>query len=337
MRNPEKQPTTMASYGLAIQKAMEANGYDAAGIFAAAGIDKVPSNDPMERLTTAEVAALFRECVNLTGNPSVGLTVARFMQPSTLHALGYSLQASSTLRDCCERLVIYFRLVSEQAEIRITEEGRLFRLSMHTLADGVAFETLDAFMCFLVRLFRLLYKPDLKPVSVKLARPCPPGYEAQYEKSLHAPITFDAPYCEISLEQHVVDEPLIGGIREIAHHNDQIIEGYLETLDKEDIVTRVKKFIIQDLSSGRCSKKRVAEQMLMSQSALQLKLTERGSTFQDLRDQVRKSLALSYIEQCHISITEISFLLGFTDTSNFSRAFRRWTGKSPTVYRRSTR
>jgi AraC-like DNA-binding protein len=208
---------------------------------------------------------------------------------------------------------------------------------MHTLAEGVAFETLDAFMCFLVRLFRLLYKPDLKPVSVKLARPCPAGYEAQYEKSLHAPITFDAPYCEISLEQHVVDEPLIGGIREIAHHNDQIIEGYLETLDKEDIVTRVKKFIIQDLSSGRCSKKRVAEQMLMSQSALQLKLTERGSTFQDLRDQVRKSLALSYIEQGHISITEISFLLGFTDTSNFSRAFRRWTGKSPTVYRGGTR
>ena len=335
--NPKKfghSPTTIGTYGLALQKALEANGYDAAGIFAAAGIDRVPSNDPLERLTTAQVAALFHEAVKLTGNPAVGLTVARFMHPSTLHALGSSLLASSTLRDCCERLVNYFRLASEQGDIRISEEDDRFCISIHALAEGVAFETIDAWHAFLVRLFRLLYKPDFAPTAVSLARPCPPGYEAQYEKSFHAPVTFDALYCEICLDRAAVDDPLMGGNREIAHQNDRIIEDYMAAMDKADIIARVKQIIIQTLSSGNCNKQRVANEMAMSPSALQQKLAQRNSSFQDLLNQVRRSLALAYMEQARVSITEMSFMLGFADTSSFTRAFRRWTGKSPRDYRR---
>ena len=333
-KKPDRSPTTIGTYGLAIQKALEANGYDATGIFAAAGITHVPTKDPTERLSTAEIAALFKECVTLTGNPAVGLTVARFMHPSTLHALGYSLLASSTLRDCCERLANYFRLVSGQGELRISEEDDRFCISLHTLADGVAFETIDAWHAFLVRLFRLLYRPDFAPMSVSLARPCPPGYEEEYLKSFHAPVAFDAAYCEICLDSATVDEPLMGGNREIAHQNDRIIEEYLTALDKSDIVTRVKKIIIQTLPSGNSSKQRVASEMAMSTSALQQKLAERRSSFQDLLNQVRQSLALAYMEQAQFSITEMSFMLGFSDTSSFTRAFRRWTGKSPRDYRR---
>ena len=330
----DQSPTTIGTYGLAIQKALEANGFDAADIFAAAGIDHVPSNSPLERLTTLQVAALFRECVRLTGNPAVGLTVARFMHPSTLHALGYSLLASSSLRDCCERMVNYFRLASEQAELRITETDDRYCISTHSLTDELAFETLDAWNAFVVRLFRLIHRPDLKPVSVSLARPCPPGYEEQYRKSFHTSVTFDAPYCEICLDRATVDEPLMGGNREIAHQNDLIIEEYLSALDQADIITRVKKIIIQSLPSGNCNKLRVASEMAMSSSALQQKLAERSSSFQDLLGQVRQSLALAYMEQPRVSITEMSFLLGFADTSSFTRAFRRWTGKSPRDYRR---
>ncbi len=131
-----------------------------------------------------------------------------------------------------------------------------------------------------------------------------------------------------------MDEPLVGGNREIAHENDRIIEEYLAALDKADIITRVKQIIIQSLSSGNCSKQLVANEMAMSPSALQQKLAQRHSSFQDLLNEVRQSLALAYMEQARVSITEMSFLLGFADTSSFTRAFRRWTGKSPRDYRR---
>jgi AraC-like DNA-binding protein len=330
----KQSATTIASYGLAIQKAMEANGYNAADIFAAAGVDHIPSNDPLERLTTAQVATLFRQCVEITGSPAVGLTVARFMQPSSLHALGYSMLASSTLRDCCERLVNYFRLISEQGEMKISEEGERFCLSCHLLDDAVAYETIDCWNAYLVRQFRVLYKPDLKPLAVSLKRPCPPGYEKQYRKSFHAPVTFDAPICEIWFDRKIMDEPLLGGNREIAQQNERIIHSYLTALDQRDIITRVKQFIIQILSSGNCSKRRLAKEMAMSPSGLQQKLAERNTSFQDLLNEVRQSLALSYMEQPRVSITEMSFLLGFSDTSSFTRAFRRWTNQSPREYRR---
>jgi hypothetical protein len=169
---PDGSPTTIGSYGLAIRNAMNANGYDAADIFAAAGIDHVPTNDPLERLTTVQVAALFRECVKLTGNPAVGLTIARFMHPSTLHALGYSLLASSTLRDCCERLANYFRLASEQAEVRIVEDDDRFCISLHALTDGIAYETMDAwcafFDCYTGQTLRRLPSPWPEPVFGQL-------------------------------------------------------------------------------------------------------------------------------------------------------------------------
>ena len=327
--------TTIASYGFAIQQAMEARGYDTADLFRAVGIDRMPSSDPMDRLTTAQVAALFDECARLTGDRAFGLAVAPFIHPSNLHALGYSLLASSTLRDCCERFVNYLRLVSEQGRMQLSEDDERFCITTVLLVEGVSYHTMDAWTAFQMRLFRLLYRPDLNPLAVSLAHPCPPGCEPQYQKSFNAPVTFDAQHCEICLDRESVDKPLMGGNREIAFKNDRIIEEYLADMDKADIVNRVKQIIVQTLPSGNCNKKQVAAELAMSPSALQQKLGQRDTSFLDILSDVREALAMSYIEQPRYSITEIGFLLGFADSSSFTRAFRKWAGKSPRDYRRA--
>jgi AraC-like DNA-binding protein len=71
----------------------------------------------------------------------------------------------------------------------------------------------------------------------------------------------------------------------------------------------------------------------MSPATLYLKLAERGTSFQALLDNTRKDLACNYLHQATRSVTEVTFLLGFSDTSNFTRAFKRWTGSSPTNFR----
>lgn len=326
--------TTIASYTLAIQMALEANGYDATDIFEAAGLEKTPGQDPMERLTTAQVAALFQESVKRSGNPAFGLTVSRFLHPSSTHALGYALLASSSLRDACQRLVYYFRIASSQAVYRIEESEDRFCLVLEITAEGVAYETVDAWNAFIVRVFQMIYRPDFAPLSVKLARPRVEGYEDAYTRSFRVPVTFDAPVCEICLNPADVDIPLLGGNREIAGEHDKILQSYIAALDMEDIVNRVKKIILQNLPSENFTKQHIAAELAMSPSSLQQKLATKNTSFQELLNQVRKSLALDYIEQSRISITEMGFLLGFNDTSSFTRVFRRWTGKSPREYRR---
>ena len=77
--------------------------------------------------------------------------------------------------------------------------------------------------------------------------------------------------------------------------------------------------------------------MCMSPTTLQFKLSQCDTSFADLMDSTRRQLACSYVQQSSLSITEITFLLGFSDTSNFTRAFKRWEGASPTDYRRQAR
>lgn len=124
-------------------------------------------------------------------------------------------------------------------------------------------------------------------------------------------------------------DPLAGASRELAQHNDQIVMQYLEKLNRDDIVT--------GLSGGNFSRVAIAASVNMSASTLQVKLARAGQSFQQMLDETRHELALGYIEQSRLLITEIAFMLGFSDLSNFIRAFKRWTGKSPTEFRSGNR
>ena len=90
---------------------------------------------------------------------------------------------------------------------------------------------------------------------------------------------------------------------------------------------------MERLEGGHCTKHEVARSLGMSKASMQARLAERGFTFQHLLDETRRELVAGYLAQPDLSITEIAFLLGFTDASNFTRAFRRWMGVSPTHYR----
>ena len=103
------------------------------------------------------------------------------------------------------------------------------------------------------------------------------------------------------------------------------------------ITTRIKVLIVDKLSSGVVTKQQAADGLHMSPRNLQVKLAAHNTSFQEILEKTRQTLALGYIEQSSIAITEIAYLLGFSEVSNFTRAFKRWTNKSPTEFRRSLR
>jgi len=109
--------------------------------------------------------------------------------------------------------------------------------------------------------------------------------------------------------------------------------SYLEKLDRDDIANRVRTQLVNGLNAGIFSRAEIATRMHMSPSTLQAKLARQGVSFLQVLDDTRQQLALGYVQQKRLSITEIAFMLGFSDVSNFNRAFRRWTGKAPSEYR----
>ena len=133
---------------------------------------------------------------------------------------------------------------------------------------------------------------------------------------------------------HVVNKQLTSSNPQLAQINDQVMLNYLADLDKEDIVQQVKVAIIDQLPSGNVTDETISKAVFTSQRSLQRRLSEKGTTFKTILTEVRKDLALKYIHDRKLTLTEISFMLGFSEMSSFSRAFKRWTGESPKEFRK---
>jgi AraC-like DNA-binding protein len=332
LREEALQPTTIGSYTVAIARALDASGVDSKRIFSAMGIPLDVSTDPMTRLPAATMTRLYRACVDVTNNPYFGLTVAKHIHLTHLHALGYSLAASGTLMDFCRRLERYFRLVSQVAKASLTQTDEHVLVRFEHLLE-LSSETEDAFFGFLIRTMRLIYKQEFKPVRVELRRPMPYEGATPYETLFRAPVLFGQASSLLVFDRTDLLQALSGSCPELAQVNDNIIISYLARLDKSDVITGVTQKIIEFLPDGDCTRDKVAIALCMSPTKLQLKLSQRGTSFQQLLDDTRKELACSYLSQASRQVTEITFLLGFSDTSNFTRAFKRWTGLSPTDFR----
>ena len=326
------QPSVVAGYALAIVRALEHKGVDSRRVLRAAGLTESVTNDPLQRMPSSQVTALYKACVDATNDPYFGLTVSRFIHASNIHAVGFALMASRTLLDFCLRLERYFAIVSQSAVLRVERNGREVAMRFRHQVN-LCSETEDAFTAFLLRFTRLLYRQDFTALRIELHHACPSQGPEPYAQVFGVAPTFGHHESALVFSAAAMEEPLSGACPELAQFNDNIAAGYLAKLDKKDVTARVRAKIIELLSGGDCTRRRIAQEVCMSQATLQLKLAQRGTSFQDLLSETRRELALGYLAQRSLSITEITFLLGFTDASNFTRAFKRWMATSPTLYR----
>jgi len=325
----------IAAYTRSIASALEQRGVDAAQVFERAGVPMYNTTDPLRRLTNREISALFRESVAITSDPYFGLFVADTLHISQLHALGFALLTSSTLRDFCLRLTNFYRLVSDNVDIRLEESPDEAVIAVKLLQPDICWETRDAFVGLMVRLMRAIGKRDFTPIRVELARPVPAAGDQPYRDYFGCEVLFDQPEMHIAFDRAMVDLPLPGASQELAQMHDRTAMEYLKKLDGRNISNRVRSLIVDKLSTGLVSKQLVADDLHVSSRNLELKLADEDTNFQQVLDSTRQSLASGYMEQSGLSITEIAYMLGFSDAANFTRAFKRWTGKSPSEFRRS--
>lgn len=327
-------PSTTAVYTDAIVRALEAAGVDPHLVMQDAQVERVRSNDPLLRIGDPQINALFARAVAATGDPYFGLKVAECVVPGTLHALGYALLASETLEDFLQRLARYWSLVSTNAASALTiRDGELVFATV-PVNDELCYESHDAWAGMVMRLMRNACNYAISPKRLELIRPLPAAGEGPFIAYFGCPVTFGCTSACFYFDLESMRAPLPGASRELAQHHDQIARGYLDKLDRSDIVNRVRTHVVKGLGNDAFSRAAIASSLNMSASTLQVKLAQCGTSFQKILEDTRHELALGYMTQSRLSITEIAFMLGFSDLSNFIRAFKRWTGKSPTEFKR---
>ena len=332
---PLTVPSMLASSILIAWNALTANGFDADAVFAQAGMDPARLADSDARYSATSITRLHEVIVKVTGDPLFMLKLAEFWHPSHLHALGYGWLASTSLKDAFQRLVRYYDIVAikaEQVSFKQTGEGYLFEAVLPSDFHPVHESEGDSILSVLVAMCRISRGDAFTPLLVRLSRPEPTS-AVDYYRFFRSKVEFGCNEWSMLLSVSDVEAELPTGNTTLARACDHIIDTYLATLDQNHVVNQVRLKIVESMPSGRVHEDDIAKLMRIGTSELQHKLKSKATTFKAVLDATRKELALSYVKDRHTTVNEITYLLGYSDPANFSRAYRRWTGVSPTEAR----
>ena len=191
---------------------------------------------------------------------------------------------------------------------------------------------MDAGFVALTRMCDFVTAAPVRPWRVVL----PEGIDGRginYAATLGCPVEFgDVEIWQFSKAD--VEARLTGSIPEVADAVETIANDYLASLDEGAVAREVREMIIQMMPSGRSDQESVAKRLYRSRSTLQRQLVAEGTSYRQILESTRQSLAENYLRSDDYSQAEVAFMLGFTDQSNFARAFRRWTGMTPGEFRK---
>lgn len=274
------------------------------------------------------------EAAELIGDPLVGLRSAQHLHPSHMGALGYAWMASASLLDGFRRQERYGRMFNEQETAAVREDDDRVIVTVEARQEVLRpHEVADANLAGLTALCRLNAGADFNPDRITMKRP-QPAEPGPWYAFFRCPVEFGSDGDRLIISRAKATRPLSGSDPRIAALHEEIVVRDLAALDRDDILTRARVEIIDQLPSGRATEASVARALHMSTRTLNRRLRERGETFRSLLAGVRRQLAAAYLQDPSLSVTEIGFLLGFADSSSFARAYRQWFGCSPTAGRR---
>jgi AraC-like DNA-binding protein len=180
---------------------------------------------------------------------------------------------------------------------------------------------------------RLNFGRQLSPKRVELTHDqhhC----RAAYEKYFNCRVVLNQPAPLMSMSVTEVDRVLRSGDEYLAGFHDNIMDDYISGLSRNRLIRSVQRIVAEQLVDGSITVDLIARELGMSTRKLQRELKIEGATYQDLLNETRRELAERYVREGHSDLTEVAFILGFADLSTFSRSFKRWTGVSPSRYRK---
>ena len=287
-----------------------------------------------ERIPYSVYNQLLEKTASLIDDPTVGLKSAQYLHPSHLGALGHAWLASSTLKTAIERAQRFSRMFDERLDMQVSEEPGLLKVNYTTESSSPLPEiAMDSNLASLLILCRLNFGNSLLPVYVRMCRSAPSDPKPWHD-CFGVEVAFGQSENSLAIKNQDASKQLTGSSPMLVALHEDIIRRHIAELDRSDILNRTLVVIMDQLPSGGVSEVSVAESLNMTTRTLHRRLAEKGISFRSLLTNIRKELVKRYIDEPAYSFTEISFLLGYTDTSAFSRAFKRWHGVSPTEARK---
>jgi AraC-like DNA-binding protein len=275
-------------------------------------------------------------------DPLLGLHLGQHLQPSHLGALGYVLLACNNLGAALQRIQRYHRLLHDINPIQhhVEDDCLVLQWGVSRGKPGALFD--ETGITAIVQFARTLSGRAGSAMAVRavdFVNP-PPSAAAQLAFRAHfgAPVRWNQAETRLVIPLSLLQTPL--------HQPDPVLRGLMEAQveaalahlpEPGDLVELTRRVVRQLAPQGMPELDRVAAELQLSPKVLYRRLAERGHQFRSLRDGALKELAELHLSDLRLTLGEVSELLGYTEQSAFSRAFKRWSGMSPLQWRQRTR
>lgn len=330
LRNAEPAGYLLTMLGIAAER-----GVSAEQVLAGSRLTLAMLETPDFRVNAPERAAVMMRVLQLTGDRGLGLEFGLRATPAAHGHVGYAAMSCATLGEALALVVRYLHLRQRDVTLELSVQGTVAVLeSRDTHQLGPLRHIIHE--CFVIGLYRMLgflIGEERPPGALCFDWP-EPDYYARYAARLPA-VHFDAPAVQLHLPADYLQRKLVMADSIAVKRAVEQCEREMATASPpaENLLDRVRAELMPR-SDGYPDLESVAAGLFMSSRTLKRKLEARGTGFQQLLDDIRHRDALRLPENPDLDIQQIATALGYRDPPSFTRAFRRWSGRTPSEMRR---
>lgn len=330
-------PRVLASAATGVIDLINQNRGDVDAIFGRASIRTDDIDNPFNELNLQRYCSLFTEAARQTGNDNFGLHFGQQFQPKQLGAIGYAAVSSPTLSAALRNMEAYFPAHQSQSSFGMIQDSDILWLSYRIYDPRIENRRQDAELSLgmFCNLFRHALGADWAPLEVRFEHERPDD-GAEHERRFGAPVRFGRRTNALAFRRRDLDARMPEQDPYLFSMVEQFLRARCELHgNPEDFATVVRNQIKLNLGETTPGVADIAKMLGMTDGGFQRQLKAHGLTFHDLLRAARQELALHYMRDPSMPLTEVAFSLGYSELSAFSRAFRNWTGMSPQRYRRT--
>jgi len=318
---------------MAIPEVMRELGCDPEALLRDTGFEPALFDDPDARVPYASADRLIARCAEATGCEYFGLLVGQRASPSSLGVAGFMLSAAPDVRTALHDLVAHLDLHDDGGVPFVRASGgvSLLGYAIHEPDVTAAGQIYDLSIAVACNILRSLCGGDWRPSEVQLSRQAPRD-PAPWKRFFQAPLRFDAAQSAVAFPVHWLDHRL-SGADSLLHRHLEAEAAALHAQREVNLVGAVRGLLRGLLAVRKTTASDVARQLGIHPRTLNRRLHDEGTTFHDELDGVRYAAARQYLAESTMSLAAIATALEYADASAFSRAFKRWSGRTPAQWR----
>jgi AraC-like DNA-binding protein len=297
--------------------------------------DAVFTRQDVEVVTTKYAELL--ETVAREVDPYFGLEMGENLTAKDMGVVGHAISAAPDIGTMLRLMSVYLYVFSQSNTMRLDvgENRAALTYKVTILSPEKIRQDAECTMAYATSLIRRLSGVQFKPELVEFVHARPKSV-SRHQQLFGCEVVFGRKSNRLHFDKRILGTPVLtsdpGLLRALRFYLDDKIKVRSET---EDIITKIRHLISGSLVNGVPDQKRIADQLGMSARTLQRKLRDKEVVFADLVDEIRYAIARDYLPHTEFSLTDVAMMLGYGELSSFSRAFKRWTGSSPDLFRKS--